>query len=129
MPDIEEGNATLLAEGNGFTETRPLRIAPREVLFVETDKPIYKPGQELHIRVLLMDVDLKPVSGNVNIEILDAKGNKVFRRETGTDEFGMASLTMPLSAEPNLGVWKIIATREGLKTQTDVRVERYVLPK
>ncbi len=104
-------------------------MASREGLFIETDKPIYKPGQELHIRVLLLDVDLKPVSANVNVEVLDAKGNKVFRQETGTDEFGMANLTMPLSAEPNIGVWKILATREELEAQTDARVERYVLPK
>ena len=129
VPDLSEGIYNLLVEGPGFTETAQTRVASREVLFIETDKPIYKPGQELHIRVLLLDVDLKPVSSNVNVEVLDAKGNKVFRQETGTDEFGMANLTMPLSAEPNLGVWKILATREELEAQTDARVERYVLPK
>ena len=129
VPDLSEGIYNLLVEGPGFTETAQTRVASREVLFIETDKPIYKPGQELHIRVLLLDVDLKPVSANVNVEVLDAKGNKVFRQETGTDEFGMANLTMPLSAEPNLGVWKILATREELEAQTDARVERYVLPK
>ncbi len=129
VPDLPEGNYNLLVEGPGFAETAQTRVASREVLFVETDKPIYKPGQEVHVRVLLLDVDLKPVSGEVNVDVLDAKGNKVFRQETGTDEFGMVDLTMPLSAEPNLGVWRILATRGELNSQTDVRVERYVLPK
>ena len=41
----------------------------------------------------------------------------------------MASLDLPLSTEPNLGVWKVMA-RAGKRTaQLDVRVERYVLPK
>jgi CD109 antigen len=41
----------------------------------------------------------------------------------------MASLELPLSDEPNLGVWKITAETENSKTQLDVRVEKYVLPK
>ena len=78
-------------------------------MFLETDKPVYKPGQEVHIRVLRLDPELKPLPGEITVEIQDAKGNKVYREEAPTDDFGMASLTMPLSAEPNLGVWKLTA--------------------
>ena len=95
----------------------------------ETDKPIYKPGQDMHIRVLLLDVELKPVSGGITVEVQDAKGNKVFREVVESDEFGMASLTMPLSTEPNFGKWSIAASFGDQEAQTDVRVERYVLPK
>ena len=43
----------------------------------------------------------------------------------------MAALDLPLSDEPNLGVWKLSATTAGGKqtAQRDVRVEKYVLPK
>ena len=98
-------------------------------MFLETDKPVYKPGQEVHIRVLRLDPELKPLPGEITVEIQDAKGNKVYREEAPTDDFGMASLTMPLSAEPNLGVWKLTAHSGDQTAQTDVRVERYVLPK
>ena len=37
----------------------------------------------------------------------DAKGIKVFKKAVATDEFGMVTLELPLSAEPNLGVWKV----------------------
>ena len=73
--------------------------------------------------------DLRPVSESISIEILDAKGIKIFRRKVTTDEYGMAPVDLPLSDEPNLGVWKIIALTDYHKTQLDVRVEEYVLPK
>jgi CD109 antigen len=41
----------------------------------------------------------------------------------------MATLDLPISQEPNLGVWKITAATEKESTQLDVRVEEYVLPK
>ena len=59
----------------------------------------------------------------------DAKGIKVFRKEVETDEYGMVTVDMPLSVEPNVGVWKLTALAGDQRTQLDVRVERYVLPK
>ena len=99
------------------------------ILFLQTDKPIYRPGQQIHLRVLRLDTDLKPSPGPVTVEIQDAKGNKVYRQETEADEFGMANVDLPLSTEPNLGVWNITASSDEQTTQQDVRVEQYVLPK
>ena len=45
------------------------------------------------------------------------------------DDYGMATIDLPLSEEPNLGTWKINATTEKANNQLDVRVEEYVLPK
>ncbi len=129
VPDVPKGDYELQVQGPGFEETARLSVEAGDVLFVETDKPIYKPGQDMHIRVLLLDLELKPVSGDVTVEVQDAKGTKVYRKEVSSDEYGMASLTMPLSTEPNLGVWKIRASSEDQEAQVDVRVERYVLPK
>ena len=100
-----------------------------DVLFVETDKPVYNPGQDMRIRVLLLDVELKPLSGDVTVEVQDAKDTRIFREHVRLDEFGMATLSMPISAEPNLGDWKITASYEDSEAQTEVQVERYVLPK
>jgi CD109 antigen len=60
---------------------------------------------------------------------MDAKGIKVFKKLVTVDAFGMAGVDLPLSTEPNLGVWKISATAGRRSAQLDVRVERYVLPK
>ena len=99
------------------------------VLFLETDKPIYKPGQQLRVRALRLDSDLKPVPGLVTVEVQDAKGIKVYKQTVEADAFGMASADLPLSTEPNLGVWKLTAHSGEQTTQLDVRVEEYALPK
>ena len=129
IPAIREGSYTLRVRGPAFEESASVRVEDGTVLFVETDKPVYKPGQNVHIRVLRLDPELKPLPGGATVEIQDAKGIKVYREEAEADDFGMASLTMPLSTEPNLGVWKLTARSGKQAAQTDIRVERYVLPK
>ncbi len=129
IPDVEEGDYEIMVKGNGFEDKASVRVERSLLIFLESDKPIYKPGQTIHIRVVTLNSELKPVSESVAVEILDAKGIKIFRQEIATDDYGLASLELPISAEPNLGTWKIKAAAEETKTQLDVRVERYVLPK
>ena len=129
VPQVPEGNYALQVTGQGFQDSTIVRVEDGTVLFLETDKPIYKPGQDVHIRVLLLDPELKPSPGDVTVEIQDAKGIKVYKQETRSDDFGMATLAMPLSAEPNLGVWKVTAAAGEQTAQMDIRVELYTLPK
>ena len=129
VPDIAPGDYSLRINGDGFRDTATVRVEDGTVLFLETDKPVYKPGQEILVRVLRLGPELKPLPGEVTVEIQDAKGLKVYREETTTDDFGMATLRMPLSNEPNLGVWKVTSNSGEQTTQADVRVEEYVLPK
>ena len=129
VPKLPEGDYKLQVTGSTFSGESTVRVEEGTLVFLETDKPIYKPGQTVHMRVLTLDPALKPLAGNVEVEVMDAKGLKVFKREVATDDFGMASLDLPLSPEPNLGVWKVTAKSGKRTTQVDVRVERYVLPK
>ena len=112
-------------------ETRSafVRVVDGLLLFAETDKPIYQPGQTVHVRLMTLDAALKPWPSAATIELQDAKGTKVFRKEVETDDYGMVTVDVPLSVEPNLGVWKLTALAGDQRTQLDVRVERYVLPK
>ena len=129
VPDIAPGDYSLRINGDGFRDTATVRVEDGTVLFLETDKPVYKPGQEILMRVLRLGPELKPLPGEVTVEIQDAKGLKVYREEATTDAFGMATLRMPLSNEPNLGVWKVTTNSGEQTAQVDVRVEEYVLPK
>ncbi len=129
IPDVEDGEYEIRVKGAGFDDKASVSIERSFLTFLETDKPIYKPGQTIHIRLITLDNKLMPMEEQVVIEVMDAKGIKIFRDETDTDEYGMASLELPLSAEPNLGTWKITAETQYSKTQLDVKVEEYVLPK
>ena len=130
VPDVAPGNYQLEIKGQGFSETTTLRIeANKPVLLLETDKSIYKPGQEILIRVLQLGPELKPLPGEFTVEIQDAKGNKIYREQSMSDDFGMATLNVPISAEPNLGVWKVTATAGEQMAEADVTVAEYTLPK
>ncbi len=129
VPDVEEGEYEIRVKGEGFADEAKVRVEKSFLIFLETDKPIYKPGQTIHMRALTLNPELRPASESVTVDVLDAKGIKIFRSEVETDEYGMVSLDLPISQEPNLGVWKITAASEKADTQLDVRVEEYVLPK
>ena len=129
VPDLPSDNYRLTVEGPGFSDTATLRVESGGSLFLETDKPIYKPGQRVMIRALTIGPELRPLAGDVTVEVQDARGSKVFKKTVTTSEHGMATLDMPLSSEPNLGVWKITAHAGKSNAELDVRVEEYVLPK
>ena len=125
----QPGQYDLVLSGPGFEDKAQVQVAEGLLLFLETDKPIYKPGQRIQARVITLDSELLPKPATVTIEVLDAKGIKVARQEVETDEYGMGHFSLPLSTEPNLGTWKITAAAGEQKAQVDVRVEKYVLPK
>jgi CD109 antigen len=129
VPDVPEGEYGIRVKGNNFEDEATIKIERNFLIFAETDKPIYKPGQTIHMRVFTLDAELLPLSESVTVEVQEAKGIKIFRQETLTDDYGVATLDLPISTEPNLGVWKITAESAKGKTELDVRVEEYVLPK
>lgn len=131
VPDVEEGSYVLTAKPSGFdTEFKAtVEVVNNNPLFIETDKPIYKPGQIIHGRILSLNNNLIPVEEDITVEITDAKGIKVFKEELNSNEYGVASFDLPLASELNLGTWKIIATAGDSTSNVDIQVDKYVLPK
>lgn len=99
--------------------------------YLVTDKPIYQPGQTIHIRALsLKKPDLLPVKDKeLTIEVEDSKGNKVFKKILKTDGFGVCYSPFILADELNFGNYTIRVILEGEKIEKTVKVEKYVLPK
>ncbi len=130
---LTEGDYTLQLQTANFQAQSPVRVEQSLIVLLQTDKPIYKPGQIVHIRLLTLDPALKPVQPTVIVEVTEAKGNKIFKKTVQTDAYGMATMDLPLSNEPNLGAWKITAALPGntpkVKNQLDIQVDKYVLPK
>ncbi len=125
----QPGQYDLVVSGPGFEDKAQVQVMEGLLIFLETDKPIYKPGQQIEARIITLDSELLSKPSGVTIEVLDAKGIKVARKEVETDEYGMGHFSLPLSTEPNLGTWKITAVAGEQKAQVDVKVEKYVLPK
>ena len=99
------------------------------VLFIETDKPIYKPGQTIQGRVVMVNNGLQPLQGDVELSITDAKGIKIYKEMLKTNDFGVAPFKLPLASELNYGTWKATAkSGTSIQTSIDIQVDKYVLP-
>ncbi len=108
-----------------------IKFVSGNITYLVTDKPIYQPGQTIHIRTLsLRKPDLSAVKEkDVTVEVEDSKGNKVFKKLMKTDDFGTAYVQFLLADEVNFGNYTIRAVLHGEKTEKTVKVEKYVLPK
>ncbi len=130
-PDVTPGAFQIKVQSiaAGVTLQSPINVRSVPVLFVETDKPIYRPGQTIKGRVLMLNHELLPASESSVITITDAKSIKLFQEEVTANSFGVAPFELPLASDLNFGTWKITAQKDVSKTTVDVRVEKYVLPK
>jgi CD109 antigen len=131
-PDVTPGAYTLQVNVTGLENPLQATVQVKQmpVLLIETDKPIYKPGQKIQARVLVLNSELRPnPSAQVAVEITDGKGVKIFRKTLVTNAFGVAPFDLDLASELNFGTWKITAQSGSASTSLDVRVEKYVLPR
>jgi len=119
------------SEAGESAVSRPIEVKRSFRVLVTTDKPIYQPGQVIHIRTLsLATADLRPVEArDVGLEVQDAKGNKVFKKVLQTSDYGIAAADFILADQVNTGDYTIAATLGDTTSERTVRVEPYVLPK
>lgn len=110
---------------------RPVQVERAERVLITTDKPLYQPGQTIHIRTLsLRRGDLLPAANRpITIEVLDGRGNKILREDVETDEFGIASTQLRLARELNMGEFIIRAVLGDITYERTVTVDRYSLPR
>src|SRR5690348_8586700 len=121
----------------GATEfTQPVRLEDKVSILLTTEKPIYQPGQTIHVRALALDRSDHAAAARHKLvfEVEDARGNKVFKKSTETDAFGVASAEFALANEVNLGAYHLRALMGDADAPTNtaeiaLNVDRYVLPK
>lgn len=110
---------------------QPLTVAESVRILLTSDKPLYQPGQTMHLRALALDsATRQPLGGApVTFEVEDARGNKVFKHRAGLSRYGVASADFVLADEVNKGSFTLRAVLTSGTTEKTVRVESYVLPK
>ena len=83
-------------------------------LFLQTDRPIYRPGQKAHVAVQAFERlprGLKTLSGsNVSLTVTDPNGKKVFTSSPRLDGLGNAQVNFTLPENTLLGNYSISAT-------------------
>jgi hypothetical protein len=121
----------------GSTEfAQAVRLEDKISILLTTEKPIYQPSQTIHVRALALDRanHEAAASRKLTFEVEDSRGNKVFKKITETDKFGVASTEFALADEVNLGTYHLRALLGESEAPTNtaeiaLNVERYVLPK
>ena len=111
--------------------TRSITITHETQILLTTDKPLYQPGQTVHLRALaLRRPSMKPAAGDpITLEVEDAKGNKVFKKTLDASAYGIVSADFPLADEVNMGRYTVRAIAPDGRSERTVEVKRYVLPK
>ncbi|MBV9849369.1 MAG: hypothetical protein JO250_06755 [Armatimonadetes bacterium] len=111
--------------------TQPIDVAEATQILLTADKPVYQPGQTIHLRALALDMGTRRAVAEESLvfEAEDARGNKVFKQRRTLSPFGVASADFVLADEVNMGTFALRAVLPEGQTEKKVRVERYVLPK
>ncbi|XP_036313262.1 alpha-2-macroglobulin-like protein 1 isoform X3 [Pipistrellus kuhlii] len=127
----EVATIRVLGTGNNisFEEKKTVLIQKQgHGTFVQTDKPIYKPGQRVHFRIVTLDSNFVPVNDKYSVvELQDPNSNRIAQWLEVVPEQGIVQLSFQLAPEATLGTYTV-AVAEG-QTFGTFSVEEYVLPK
>lgn len=124
------GKATIIVESSTERTETPTVLDNTIRTIITTDKPIYQPGQTVHMRALTYSgANPIPQESDILLEVVDPNGDKIFKKLLTPNEFGITSYDFALSDQLVQGPYTITATVDGdVQTKTIV-VKEYVLPK
>uniref|UniRef100_A0A8C7TLR7 Alpha-2-macroglobulin-like n=1 Tax=Oncorhynchus mykiss TaxID=8022 RepID=A0A8C7TLR7_ONCMY len=106
------------------TEERKVMIKPYSPMtFIQTDKPIYNPGQTVQFRVITLDTNFSPVNQ------LDIRQNRIGQWVNTSSSGNILQLSHPLNSEAPVGLYAIVVWIGDNKIYHNFKVEKYVLPK
>ncbi len=110
---------------------RPILLRRDTKVMVSTDKPVYQPGQTIHMRTLaLRRPDLKPAAQfDAVLRVFDPRGNVIFKRQGQCSDFGIFAADCPLADEVLEGTYRVQAQIGDSESFLTIEVKRYVLPK
>ncbi|XP_061104106.1 alpha-2-macroglobulin-like isoform X1 [Conger conger] len=125
-------DASLKGEKTSLSKKTKIWIKPISSLtIIQTDKPIYKPGQTIKFRIVSLDSSFLPHEEVFQaIELQDPGSNRIAQWLNQSITTGILDLSHPTTPEAKQGNYTISARtkRDAVTTQTFEIIE-YVLPK
>ncbi|MFZ2360189.1 MAG: MG2 domain-containing protein, partial [Anaerolineae bacterium] len=134
VPADWEGNAELIvstASDLGQDEVvAPVLLKRSYRLLLSSDKPVYQPGETIHLRTLALGtVDETPASGAVTLfEVFDATGRQLLSQQQMSSQFGIAATDLPLAVDTPLGQYQLRATLGDTVSELSVTLGQAPLP-
>lgn len=131
--DIIPGKYQLIARGLSgieFSNSKSIDYVLKSYsVFIQTDRAIYKPGNKVMFRCILLNSRLRPTLERlVDIYITDGKGNRIKQWIRPPVTHAIFNGEIELSEFPVLGTWKITANVGDQTFEKDFEVAEYVLP-
>ena len=116
-----DGKVTATATLGDFSEEESIDIKfPEEVqLTLTTDKPLYQPGQTVHMRVLAFGPDNRAFANvAIKVTLVDDQGQTQFEDTLNTSKFGVAKADWEIPQKLELGDISITAEVRVTDTRT-----------
>ncbi|XP_037546482.1 complement C3 [Nematolebias whitei] len=123
----------LIANFEGFySEQRLVMVSFHSgYIFIQTDKPIYNPGDNVRFRTFVSSPFFKALDSSITIDIQNPDGVVVKQLSRTRAIHGVFTDTFPLSEVVNEGIWVVTAKFDHWQQNTftsQFEVKKYVLP-
>ncbi|XP_071327740.1 alpha-2-macroglobulin isoform X1 [Trachinotus anak] len=125
-------NVTIQGESALMSKKSKVVIEPPAFIhIIQTDKPIYKPGQTVQFRIVSLDANFIPVARVYKVvELQDPKSNRIAQWLDKSIDGGILDLSHPMIPEAVQGTYIISATTDkGEQIFHTFDIKEYVLPK
>lgn len=121
--DVFADQLNKVKKANIFLSTK------RGYIFIQTDKPIYNPGEKAKYRIFTLDNYMLPIKDEIHVQIANCKGLIVYNHILKSDQILEKTITIP---DVELaGKWKISASFHKYPesiSALEFEVKEYVLP-
>ncbi|XP_047017186.1 alpha-2-macroglobulin isoform X2 [Ictalurus punctatus] len=128
---VQEIKVEVKGESFKMTEKRKVMFKSYDTLvFIQTDKPIYNPGQTVNFRIVTMDSNFIPLKQKYSTVILKDNNRNRIGQWTNVSSTGLIlQLSHELNAEAPQGHYSLTADIENRLITHYFKVQKYVLPK
>ncbi|XP_053668200.1 thioester-containing protein 1 allele S3-like [Anopheles marshallii] len=120
MPvDLSAGNYKITIDGQrGFSfhkEAELVHLSKTITGLIQIDKPVYKPGDTVNFRVIVLDSELKPPARvkSIHVTISDPQKNVIRKWLTAKLYAGVFESDLQIAPTPMLGMWNISVKIDG----------------
>lgn len=135
LPDVPDGDYTLRVKVDaGFEAAEldvPVPVYAPAVVHLMTDRPLYKPGQEVLLRsVVLRRTDWTALPGRPGRwRIVDPEGTEMLVEKDVAGPWGVADGSFPLDADARIGRWTATWESGGASDSVSFDVRPFRLPR
>ncbi len=132
----DEGELKVVASHGGYVKktSEDIEFDDSAQILITTDKPIYQPGQPLHVRALMFDSSKRAAANaQATLTIVDAEDIDVFKTTLRASRFGVASADWAIPETVRLGDYTIRVEMDDENYNDSaeyrhVKISRYDLP-